>query len=142
MPSPPPGAPEEGDGADPPDAWDKDPWKQDTWKRDAWKEANWGKPAAPPGEVTGGQKQGGLAEWNAGMMEAGPYLGLGLQSAFAMAFFVGLGYLVDGWLGSRPWGIVVGAVLGMVGVIMLLVRLSNQANAASRARRQAKGPRR
>jgi F0F1-type ATP synthase assembly protein I len=77
------------------------------------------------------------------MVAAGPYLTLGLQSAFAMAFFVGLGYLVDGWLGSRPWGIIVGAALGMVGVITLLVRLSNQANAESAARRRAdEAPRR
>jgi hypothetical protein len=123
----------------PPDAQERDDWDDDPWKRDPWKEADWGKPAAPPGEVPPGPKRGAMAQWNVGMMEAGPYLGLGLQSAFAMAFFVGLGYLVDGWLGSRPWGIVVGAVLGMVGVLALLVRLSKRANAEARAR---KAPRR
>jgi hypothetical protein len=132
---PPAGPPPPDDPAQ--DAWDDDPWERDDWKRDPWKEADWGKPAAPPGEVPPGRKRGGLGAWNASMMEAGPYLSLGLQSAFAMAFFVGLGYLVDGWLGSRPWGIIVGAVLGMVGVMMLLVRLSNRANAETAARRRA-----
>jgi len=131
VPAPPPDDPTSDDPA--PDAWDDDPWK-----RDPWKEADWGKPAAPPGEVPPRAKgDDGLAAWNRDMVEAGPYLTLGLQSAFAMAFFVGLGYLVDTWLGSRPWGLIVGAVLGMVGVITLLVRVSNRANAEAAARRRA-----
>lgn len=130
----PPGEPPPGNPA--PDAWDNDPWARDDWKRDRWKEADWGKPAAPPGEVPKGDRSGGLAGWNREMVEAGPYLTLGLQSAFTMAFFVGLGYLVDRWLGTRPWGLVVGAVLGMIGMLTLLVRVSNQANAASAARRR------
>lgn len=117
---------------------DPDPWEHDDWKRDPWKEADWGKPAAPPGEIPKGTRGSGLASWNRDMVEAGPYLTLGLQLAFGMAFFVGLGYLADGWLGSRPWGIIVGAILGMIGGITLLVRLSNQANAAAAARRRAR----
>ena len=114
-----------------------DPWDNDPWKRDAWKEADWGEPAKPAPE--GGRRSAGpgITSWSGSMIEAGPYLTLGLQSAFAMAFFVGIGYLVDGWLGSRPWGMIVGAAVGMVGVITLLTRLAKQANAESAARRAA-----
>ena len=64
-----------------------------------------------------------------GMREAGPYLGLGLQIGGSMALFVGLGYVADQWLGTSPWGVLVGAALGMVGIVALVVRLANEANA-------------
>lgn len=63
-----------------------------------------------------------------GMRAAGPYLGLGLQIAAAMLFFVGLGYLADRMLGTTPWGLLVGAVLGMVGIVALVVRVANEAS--------------
>lgn len=143
----PPGDPPPPSSSDEPDedAWENDSWDRDDWKRDPWKEADWGKPAAPAGEARTGPdspKESGLASWNREMVEAGPYLTLGLQSAFGMAFFVGLGYLADSKLGTRPWGIILGAVLGMIAVISLLVRMSNQANAemAARRERDAKRP--
>ena len=58
-----------------------------------------------------------------GMHEAGPYLGLGLQIAGAMALFTGGGYFLDRALGTSPWGIIVGAVVAFVGIIALVVRL-------------------
>jgi F0F1-type ATP synthase assembly protein I len=45
-----------------------------------------------------------------------------------MALFTGAGYLVDRWLGTRPWGINLGATLAFVGIIALVVRLGNTAN--------------
>ena len=62
-----------------------------------------------------------------GMHEAGPYLGLGLQIAGSMALFTGAGYFIDRALGTRPWGIIVGATLAFVGIIALVVRLGNRA---------------
>jgi|GEM_PF-1533515 len=64
-----------------------------------------------------------------GMRAAGPHIGLGMQIAASMAFFVGLGYLADRALGSTPWGVIVGAALGMVGIVALVVRVANEANA-------------
>ncbi len=131
--------PEPPDRAGQPD----DAWADDAWDRDAWKRADWGKPARPtdaPREPAARKpSRSTLGTWGADMVEAGPYLSLGLQSAASMAFFVGVGYLMDGWLGTRPWGLIVGAVLGMTAVITLLVRLSNAANAASRRRREGNG---
>ena len=72
------------------------------------------------------------ADWRSGLMEASPYLGLGLQLAFAMVFFTGGGYLLDRWLGTLPWLTVVGAALGMVGVFYQIVRVSNELSGAKK----------
>ncbi len=45
------------------------------------------------------------------------HLGTGLQIGVSMVFFVGLGLVGDRWLGTSPWGVIVGAVLGMVGIM-------------------------
>ena len=70
-----------------------------------------------------------------GMQEAGPYLGLGVQIAASMTFFAGGGYALDRWLGTSPWGILIGALLGMVGIIVLIVRIAREADAESRRKR-------
>jgi ATP synthase protein I len=58
----------------------------------------------------------------------GRYLGLGLE----MAVGVGLGVLVGQWLDKRygwsPWGMVVGASLGLVGGMYLLIKDAIRAN--------------
>ncbi len=43
---------------------------------------------------------------------AGQYLGWGLQWALATALFLFLGWLVDGWLGTKPLFTIVGAFVG------------------------------
>ena len=63
-----------------------------------------------------------------GMREAGPHLGTGMQIGAAMVFFVGLGIAVDRWLGITPWGTIVGACLGMVGVMVLVLRMAKEGN--------------
>ena len=40
------------------------------------------------------------------------YVALGFSFAFAILFFGALGWLVDGWLGTRPWFALVGAGIG------------------------------
>ncbi|NNF59293.1 MAG: AtpZ/AtpI family protein [Rhodothermaceae bacterium] len=119
------------------DSWEQDAWAEDAWKRDDWKNADWGKPAAPSSGVPKGPRKRGLAAYNAGMIEAGPYLTFGLQIAFAMVFFVGLGYALDRFLGSTPWGMVGGAAVGMVAVFALIARMAREADARQRAKRDA-----
>ena len=94
-----------------------------------------GAPRPVPPE-SGGPPRRSRAPGMGAMQEAGPYMGLGLQVAGGLLFFVGLGYFADGYLGTTPWGMVVGAVLGMVGVIALLVRVSNEASAQAKARKR------
>lgn len=76
-----------------------------------------------------------------GMQGAGPYLGLGMQIAASMAVFVGGGYAIDRWLGTSPVGLLIGAVIGMAGIVALVVRIARDAdaeNAARKARAKAK----
>jgi hypothetical protein len=72
---------------------------------------------------------GSQSDWRASFREAGPYLGLGMQIAASMAFFVGAGYFLDSWLGTFPWLMVAGAFVGMAAVIIHLVRISKQMSA-------------
>ena len=116
---------------------ERDPWadKPDRFDRAdrQWRE-RWAPPsddadeAAPPGpgytptRATPGTVHDAYGD---GMRGAGPYLGLGAQIGGSMALFVGLGIVVDRWLGTSPWGVVVGAALGMAGVMVLVMRIAN-----------------
>ena len=52
------------------------------------------------------------------------YSGVGLELAGATAGLALIGYWVDGRFGTRPWGIVIGAIIGLVGGLYNLVRES------------------
>ena len=56
------------------------------------------------------------------------YMGLGLQIAISFAFFVLLGYWADGKLGTSPWLLLVGVVLGMLGMSLVLMKAVRTAN--------------
>lgn len=63
------------------------------------------------------------SDWRSSFRDAAPYLGIGTQLATSMLVFVVAGHLIDRWLDITPWGIVAGAVLGMVAVFTQLIRL-------------------
>ena len=69
------------------------------------------------------------------MGEVGPYLGLGMQIALSMALFVVLGYAIDQWLGILPWGTIAGALIGMASIFYHLMRVLNEINRTSSARK-------
>jgi len=48
------------------------------------------------------------------------------QIGLLMAAPPGIGALLDHWLGWSPWGVVVGAVLGLFTGLFQLVRLANR----------------
>jgi F0F1-type ATP synthase assembly protein I len=48
--------------------------------------------------------------------------GIGLELAGVIGVMVALGYAVDQWLGSGPWGIVVGGSLGIIGGLYNLIK--------------------
>jgi F0F1-type ATP synthase assembly protein I len=50
--------------------------------------------------------------------------GVGLELAGATAGLALIGYWVDGRFGTRPWGTVIGSVIGLVGGLYNLVRES------------------
>ena len=57
--------------------------------------------------------------------ELGRYFALS-QIGLEMVAPIGLGLALDYWLGSSPWGAVIGAILGFVGGIIHLIVLVNQ----------------
>lgn len=56
--------------------------------------------------------------------------GLAYAAAFSLfstvAVLLGAGYLIDRWLGSSPWGIVGGIVLGSAVGLYQFVRITSQ----------------
>ncbi len=123
-------------------ARNKDPWADSPDRFDRadreWREKWTDKPAgddeepldAPPAgyqneKVTGDRVRDAYGD---GMLAAGPHLGFGMQLAAAMVFFVGLGIVVDRYLGTTPWGVLVGAALGMIGVFAMVIRLAREAD--------------
>lgn len=62
------------------------------------------------------------AERRGAAADFGRYAGLGLQYGLTVALLAGLGWWLDTRWGSRPWCLVVGAVLGSVGGFVNLVR--------------------
>ena len=121
--------------------------RADDWpdEPDAWAEADrawrakWEDPDAAPDDLDAEAEPDGVAPYapprepatakgvgrayGAGMREAGPYLGLGIQIAASMALFVGGGWMLDRWAGTEPWGVLGGAALGLLSIVALLVRL-------------------
>ena len=55
----------------------------------------------------------------------------GVEMAGGIGLFCGLGYLVDRWLGTYPWGLVTGAVLGLIGGLYLVMKAAQRAGQSS-----------
>src|SRR5207302_9797950 len=49
------------------------------------------------------------------------YVALGFTFAVAILAFGALGWVVDGWLGTRPWFALVGAAIGGVGGLLAML---------------------
>jgi F0F1-type ATP synthase assembly protein I len=60
------------------------------------------------------------------------YSGVGVELAGAVAGFALVGYWIDGHYGSRPWGMLVGLALGLIGGLYNLVKKSLQAEREAR----------
>jgi F0F1-type ATP synthase assembly protein I len=50
------------------------------------------------------------------------YAGLGIEIAAAVGLLSLLGWWIDGRLGSAPWGLVIGAMVGLIGGMANLLR--------------------
>ena len=53
-------------------------------------------------------------------------MGLGVQMVLTMVLCAAGGYYLDRWLGTEPWLLLAGTLLGMVSVFTYLIRLANQ----------------
>lgn len=67
--------------------------------------------------------------------EAGPYLVIGIQMAGGMTMFIFAGYFADRWLGTTPWLLLVGAVLGVTASLFTVIRMANELGARDHTRR-------
>lgn len=81
-----------------------------------------------------------MGAYSASMAEAGPYLVIGVQIAGAMLMFVVGGYFADRWLGTEPWLLILGCVLGMVAVMATLIRTVHELEARNRAKKRRGSP--
>ena len=115
--------------ADKPDRFDQaDKAWDDRWsdRADDAEGPDWDE-AAPPGYRGQDATPGSVTDaYGDGMRAAGSHLGFGLQIGVSMVFFVGLGIVVDRWLGTTPWGVVVGAAVGMAGIMVLVLRMAKE----------------
>jgi len=67
---------------------------------------------------------GPWADWARGYREIAPYLDLGWRIVGAAAFPPILGYGADLVLDTLPWGVLVGAGIGLVGAVLQLRQVS------------------
>ena len=54
---------------------------------------------------------------------AGPHLSLGMQLAGSLLAFVALGYWADRLLGTEPWLLLAGTILGMAAIFTRIAYL-------------------
>lgn len=133
----PPDTPDPEDAeADAPDPWEEADraWER-KWADEPLAEEVADPPLDPPPASYRPRKttaSGTTDAYGEGMRAAGPYLGLGIQIATSMALFAGLGIAVDRWLDTAPWGTIIGAALGMVGIVLLIIRVANEASGKGR----------
>jgi len=66
---------------------------------------------------------------------------MGVELIVAVLFWGGIGYLVDGWLGSTPWFTAFGALLGNVAGVYLIYLRSQRIDAAASERAASVGDR-
>ncbi len=60
------------------------------------------------------------------------YLGIGFQIAASFAFFVLIGYWADEQFGTSPLLLLLGALVGMVGMVLVLLKVVRNANRKKR----------
>jgi ATP synthase protein I len=56
------------------------------------------------------------------LREAGPYIGLGITLAATVLAGLGVGYWLDGWLGTQPWLLLGGGTLGVFAALVHFFR--------------------
>ena len=59
------------------------------------------------------------------LREAGPFIGLGTTLAATVLAGLGVGYWLDGQLGTSPWLLLLGGTLGMGAALVHFLRLAS-----------------
>jgi ATP synthase protein I len=88
-------------------------------------------------EISGGGQNGTGAGAQSGLDGVGAMLRIGIEMFSAIVVGVGIGWLLDRWLGTTPWLMVgfffLGAAAGILGVYRATGRIAYGANAMSDA---------
>lgn len=75
-----------------------------------------------------------------GFGEGYAYVGVGFTFAFAILLFGAGGWVLDGWLGTRPlFAIVLGLLGGFAGFMSLYTRVTRQTDAEKKERGRSGG---
>lgn len=67
-----------------------------------------------------------MSSWQRSVRDAAPYLSLGMQLGLGMAACVAMGFLLDRYLGTEPWGVLAGAFFGLACMIARLVFIAGR----------------
>lgn len=62
------------------------------------------------------------SDWTRALREAAPFLGLGSSLAALVLVGLGVGYWLDGKLGTRPWLLLIGGVFGVAMALLEFYR--------------------
>lgn len=62
------------------------------------------------------------------------------QVGLEMVVPVGIGVLIDSYLNSSPWGVIVGAILGLTGGLFHMIRLINKDEESSNKPSEPESP--
>ncbi len=63
------------------------------------------------------------------LAQLAPYLSLGWQLALTIVVSLGIGFLVDRWLGTTPLFLIIGALFGLIGVFWQIYQIAQEASA-------------
>lgn len=66
------------------------------------------------------------------------YISLGTEIVSAMLVPIIAGYLVDYYWETSPWGFIIGALLGFLGVFNTIYKIAKRANRESKFKRKDK----
>ena len=81
--------------------------------------------SSAPEEEEGPDEETASSALMKAMRDVAPYLDLGWRLAGSAAFPPLIGIAVDVWLGTLPWGLLVGSVLGLSAAVLQLTRLQD-----------------
>lgn len=73
---------------------------------------------AKPGEERGSGERRQLEQWYR-------LAGIGVEFVVSLLLFGGIGWWVDGAAGTRPWGMIAGALLGFVVGLWLMLKAAS-----------------
>ena len=78
------------------------------------------------------RQRAGSVSWVSGMGGAQKYMGIGIQAGASVAFYLGMGLLLDKWLDTLPWLTLLGALIGIIAMFALFVRMNRELDKSSR----------